>query len=744
LRSKSLYNMRLRVPEARVGIMERRRYLTKVKDQEQILGKHLSKLLAEDSPLWKRRRLTRSTVEEEEKCREIARIPSHLFVSSSRREQKRKEEETRKSQALISQEKVHLECHAMTHTKDKPWQCSHCRTRFSKKSSLVRHFQNAHDVVRTNLTEAEDEHTKEAGEYPRSDLTIVSVPDLTTDDTHKNDVGDMNSQFDVEVSFCEDIGDILNVPNDTLFIMDTAEVHSKDSVGNPELSKDADTENLEEIEKFLEESKAEPVPKISKTTKETKEVRISKDNTYRIPKSPKKPATLKPHQQQTPHIPYQKEASLSVVSVGLNSVKRKDATSSTSISKSTLTSPKKLSFEEALNVALAPSSKRERTRPVHKSIKVIKAGPMSSNSFFKQKLCHSQSPASTLSSSSTTSTLQESACDAIRKELQGKKPAGPASEDLSPTKTVSGAGGSCGMVGSRRVDPCTNTNHQDPKTRSRSTEKVKNCHELITKRKEHHSNATKPLKRSPEKATGSEQHLVRGKMDSTAPRPHIGPSQHHQSEMRIPQDKQLLPLNPDFSSPAHTLGHSNRNTSSSSPKEDRRQHVGMVSSQPLSPEAARGLSLTLEMSPKLQASLTSALSSIAANQATGYYTSNAASSEPSRSRSEDVEYGKEDVEKQALTLLPSNFPTFDATSTYSLLHSLQSLSSKPTAVVSPSRPRLPMPLLPKPVPAAINSSPVKVEKVPVLEPGFICRQCPQGFSSRASLLSHQLIDHPWS
>ena len=261
------------------------------------------------------------------------------------------------------------------------------------------------------------------------------------------------------------------------------------------------------------------------------------------------------------------------------------------------------------------------------------------------------------------------------------KPGGPASEDLSPTKTVSGAGGS----GSRKVDPCTSTNHQDLKTESRLTEKVKNCHEPLTKRREHHSSASKPLKRSPEKATGSEEHLVRGKLDSTAPRPHIGPSQHHQSEMRISQGKQLLPSNPDFSSPIHTLGHSNRNSTSSSPKEDRRQHVGMVSSQPLSSEAARGLSLTLEMSPKLQASLTSALSSIAANQATGYYTSNAACSEPSRSRSEEVEYGKEDVEKQALTLLPSNFPTFDATSTYSLLHSLQSLSSKPTAVVSPSR-----------------------------------------------------------
>ena len=48
--------------------------------------------------------------------------------------------------------------------------------------------------------------------------------------------------------------------------MDTAEVHSEDSVGNPELSKDADTETLEEIEKFLEESRADTVPKVTKTT----------------------------------------------------------------------------------------------------------------------------------------------------------------------------------------------------------------------------------------------------------------------------------------------------------------------------------------------------------------------------------------------------------------------------------------------------------------------------------------------
>ena len=123
---------------------------------------------------------------------------------------------------------------------------------------------------------------------PRSALPPSPPP------THKNDVRD------VEVSCSEDIGDILNAPNDTLFIMDTAEVHSEDSVGNPELSKDADTETLEEIEKFLEESKADSVPRVTKTTMETKEVRISKKNTYRIPKSSKKPTSLKPHQQQLP------------------------------------------------------------------------------------------------------------------------------------------------------------------------------------------------------------------------------------------------------------------------------------------------------------------------------------------------------------------------------------------------------------------------------------------------------------
>merc|ERR1719350_1742604 len=101
----------------------------------------------------------------------------------------------------------------------------------------------------------------------------------------------------------------------------------------------------------------------------------------------------------------------------------------------------------------------------------------------------------------------------------------------------------------------------------------------------------------------------------------------------------------------------------------------------------------------MQATLTSALSNIAAAPvAAGYYTSRAAASGLTTIESEE-----EDEKQEKLTLLPTNFPTFDSTaSLISSLASLQSLSSKPTAVVSPSRPRLPMPILPKPVPAAIS------------------------------------------
>jgi len=235
----------------------------------------------------------------------------------------------------------------------------------------------------------------------------------------------------------------------------------------------------------------------------------------------------------------------------------------------------------------------------------------------------------------------------------------------------------------------------------------------------------------------------------------VGPSQ--LTELRSSQDKLAGPLelDPCANSISRSFGQTDtssfaENCSSSNKisqlefahNSDQGHQNRAISSPPLSPEVQRGL--RLEMSPKMQATLTSALSNIAAAPVTGYYTSRAAASGLTNIESEEEESSNKD-EKQGLTLLPTNFPTFESTaSLISSLTSLQSLPSKPTAVVSPSRPRLPMPILPKPVPAAITSSPVKVEKVPVLEPGYVCRQCPQGFPSRESLLSHQLTAHPWS
>ena len=61
-----------------------------------VCNKHVSKMLAEDAPMWKRRRLTRPTLEEEEKSRVTAGLPSHVYVIPVRREEKMRQEEARR------------------------------------------------------------------------------------------------------------------------------------------------------------------------------------------------------------------------------------------------------------------------------------------------------------------------------------------------------------------------------------------------------------------------------------------------------------------------------------------------------------------------------------------------------------------------------------------------------------------------------------------------------------------------
>ena len=575
--------------------------------------------------------------------------------------------------------------------------------RFSKKSSLVRHFQNVHDIVKTDTTDVGEE----TGSQTFIDLSVISASDLTASEAQNTDLSlsDMNKQFDVEVSYCEDIGDILNVPNDTLFIMDTALEGDNNPVAGHELSKEADTENLEEIEKFLEESKVDPVLETSKASTVTgpKEVRISKDHSYRIPKSPKKPPRLKAYEQQTPHIPYQKEASLTVISVGQNPTKPKVTNPFASSSKTPPTCPKKLSFEEALNVALAPTSKRERIKPTHKTIKVIRAEPLTASfSPSKQKtsVSHTSTSTSAISSPSklpktllSSANNEEKVLDTSKKGHEDKRTqlvnVGVSSTpSMMPGSSRSGQQ-QFGVVEPRQAEPYKR------KIDGRGPEKS------VRDRSSHHDEKSRHKDRHHKQSSDKKgSHL-----GSSSERIHseAGSSHRHPTELRSSQDKLELSSGTtsilrsfesssfvdDLGSPPppskileQESSQSSSSTAASSMADQRQHQSGIISSPPLSPEANRGLR-QLDLSPKLQATLTSALSNIAAAApvAAGYYTSRAAASGLTTIESEE-----EDEKEKGLTLLPTNFPTFDSTSSLiSSLANLQSLPSKPTAVVSPSR-----------------------------------------------------------
>jgi len=112
------------------------------------------------------------------------------------------------------------------------------------------------------------------------------------------------------------------------------------------------------------------------------------------------------------------------------------------------------------------------------------------------------------------------------------------------------------------------------------------------------------------------------------------------------------------------------------------------------------------------------------------------------------------------TMLPSVFPTFDSpvssVSTVSPdrpILSLTSMSvsgiasilqsaSKPTAVVQPSsrnKHKMLMPILPRPVPAALGCNPSSCGDTKIKE--FVCNRCGENFKSNTTLLTHQQSKH---
>jgi len=731
-------------------------------------------------------------------------------------------------------QKVHLECHIMTHTKDKPWKCLSCATRFSKKSSLIRHSQNVHDMGKDDHEkfilldevkfdqsfEEEDEDERklldrvrqmrrekkrkrekfqtaiDVGETSEMELQQLNVIPLAVGGDHKstvldtfvqNDLNEVNEQFDVEVTYCQDI-DILNVPNDTLFIMDSsfeAKAPDESSVDNSEvvvtpISKvkssdhEQDSEQIEDIQKFLEESKSgtdpaspgdnlvKPVPKhnvgeveekqnTKKASLDVPEPSSDKKPKYRIPKSPRKSLSLSKLDKKTPHIPYKKESGLKIISLSENFSRNKV--------KNDLRSPKKHSFEQALNEALTVSSKKV-------------------DRFLERKLVNQskivQKPTKPLGNriSQSDETVPKGKPDVV----QSLETLGENTFVLSKPKTAL----SCEFPSPKPAVLKHIIGQQQHLSVQTSLDKKPVIKPLF-----------KPVK----------PHVLdpkRIKLESTVPR--LDTSTHKFQPPPVFSTSQLNSLSQSLKPVSAAASSQDLYNSLKADLFNNSSGLDLYTSA-----AVRGLPVPVPASSELQSTLTTisaylntttshptqaVVEPIKRSESQGYYTSNRTtglpdSSKPNWVKIETARVNHEltdiestDVESeddnpgnpkgQLPTFLPTNFPTFDSPCSSPRSHSGlssasgmnygSSLSSfncsynpqpsgvssikhsgiKPTAVVSPSRPR--MPVLPRPVPAAFASSPVRVEKVSVVT-AFMCSVCGAEFNSGENLVAHEQTTH---
>jgi len=744
-------------------------------------------------------------------------------------------------------QKVHLECHIMTHTKDKPWKCLACATRFSKKSSLIRHSQNVHDMGKDDhekfilleeasyekeVPEEEDDdekkllarvrqmrkerRRKEKFEVAFKDSEIsnldyqqlnvipiavgddqasIEVANTVLDNLVQNDLNDVNEQFDVEVTYCEDI-DILNVPNDTLFIMDNTfdEKETENDTETPESSvikaksadMEQDSEQIEDIQKFLEESKSgtsetdlaspeyNPVKKAEtkhnlgavdesviskKISLHVPELSGDKKPKYRIPKSPRK--QLK-QDRRTPHIPYNKESGLKIISLSENFSRSKV--------KNDFKSPKKHSFEQALNEALTfPSKKVDRFL----DRKTLSQQKPSKLSIISRRISQSNELAPKVKQEALSS--PEKLSNSLAAVSKLNIPYEP--EFSSPKPNV--------MKRILGQHPLTMQNNIDKKPVIKPLFKpvVKpNCQD--PKRIKLENNVSK-LEIPPPKFSTSQLKLLSQSLKTVQPEVSVPSSQDLYNSLKADLFNNSSGL--DLYSSAAVRG-----LPVPVPAASELQSTLTTISAYLTTSNSSSLShqLAASASNSLAHPTQAVVEPIKRSESQGYYTSNRAKGLPDVSKanwvkldtgrgppeltdieSTDVESEEDNPvssKDQLPTFLPTNFPTFD--SPCSSPRSLSGLSSasainygsslsgfssgynpqpmgvsnikhsgiKPTAVVSPSRPR--MPVLPKPVPAAFASSPVRVEKVSVVTT-FMCSVCGAEFNSRASLVTHEQSTH---
>ena len=583
-------------------------------------------------------------------------------------------------------QKVHLDCHSMTHSKQRPWECEQCGSKFTKKSSLSRHVQNLHDTEAvetvTGMIEAPDD--AEVTEPPEDQKS----PDVNGAVEPIGQISD--DQFDVEVSYCDNL-QMLDVNHQTYFIIDNydegtrEETNVEDMVEGAAQGEEApdETEVFEELESVIATPLKENAEQIEDIQKFLAESEMEDQESDAVENSVLPDENPKSNSGNS-NIEFTKESALKIISQSSFFVKNNV--------KNELKTPKVHSFEEALNAALTPSRKPIKTHPVKNQKKIVQRAVVAPVSE-----CNPNKKIKT-SNSSNSDLLSVNSTD--RQKLKVKKKA---------VNTV------------KSVDVVSKIMAEQSKSFNSGQEDKK-----------------KPLMNPPIKSTEPESRIKlekpRGDKESFLRKPSYEEIYNSlkktilKTQERSPPEKFTSPLSPiktigqvspkkqkDTSPNSYNDHNGLLNPTLNAVSEAPRSTASLPAPVPASTDPGLRLTSVATYKPRDSAHSTINVPPVKRGESQGsqgYYTSSSKSSPP-KVKAETPSMAPKTAEAPCATLLPSVFPTFDSPSS-SPGRSLSSLSlpgiasilqsaSKPTAVVPPStRPKLKMPALPKPVPAAIG------------------------------------------
>ena len=660
-------------------------------------------------------------------------------------------------------QKVHLDNHILTHFKVKPWECDKCGSKFSKKSSLSRHDQHMHEKIEEEGKESKEiqlssedsvtcpievgrtepqqeklvsedvnplpiedektdllpsdlvseeiktlpiEETRIEHEEGRQDLETVVLGEVTAKITEENseDISNLNGDdYDVEVTYCDDIEMLQNVEHQTLLIIDDLQqtnpvVVPENDINISKIIEEAPiapvvieepievssphAENLEDIQKFLNEN-----PSITEETIENIGKMVASET--EIDKS------CKGTDSRKDPIKFTKESALKIISQSTFFVKNNVANG--------LTNSKPQSFEDALNAATSTCTKKPVRAKISKNSKSNKRAVLlpSKTEHQPSKILKSSSKKQSVLSPKKT-VVTSKAPESSSKKNEDSMKLTPVQKTNSFPKILKKVQKSP-EVKSNLVSKLIAQQSKTAKLQVGVPTESKPKIEAVSIKQE------KSVKQAKLKTPSYEeiyQTLKKNILNNDIkPKPTTVSTSPGKDPTKVlsTKDKKLFA---ELPCPVPSRGADVKGFQSSSGNSNSSNDLPHMSSE------KNHVSNVLSKLSSEKNLVSNRLSPVKRSESQGYYTSSSKTS-PSKDLSKDLWMKHEVTEAKTPTLLPSVFPTFDSpsASSSSTSNSFSNLSlsgissiiqgSKPTAVVPPSsRPK--MPVLPKPVPAALG------------------------------------------